>query len=233
MRAEALTNPTPAVDADEPITRHQQRERRVQVAAVSCVRTPHGARAVRIVGLSARTALVLSTEPLGWPGQCVELDVPVVGGRDLAVLAGIVRAERVSDGHATAVEFVVVDAEVRRQLNDLLALLLAHEPEADVRQPRVVYDVAVAYGPTGQRRAHLQEVSLTGLSMRVAERMAHDLVVDVTLPSLRGTEIAVRGRVTGQRLSAEGGYVTALDFEPLDGARRNALGVLLADLLCR
>jgi hypothetical protein len=40
-------------------------------------------------------------------------------------------------------------------------------------------------------------------------------------------------RVAGQRLSAEGGFVTALDFEPPDGTRRHQLGVLLADLMCR
>ncbi|MCU1278829.1 MAG: hypothetical protein JWM53_2375 [bacterium] len=197
-------------------------------------RTPHGERVVRIVGISAHTALMVSAEPLGWVGQCIELDVPIVGGRDLPVLGGIVETERVRDGHVTTVEFVVVDPAVRARLNELLALLLAHEPDADARQPRVVYDVAVTYGPTGQRRAHLHEVSLTGLSMRLAERMAHDFVVDVTLPTLRsGVTIELRGRVTGQRLSAEGGYVTALDFEPLDGSRRHALGVLIADLMCR
>ena len=233
MRAPAPSHSLPTPDAGEPVARGERHDRRVQVAAVSRVRTPHGERAVRIVGLSARTALVASSEPLGWPGQCLELDVPIVGGRDLAVLAGVVRAERVRDGHVTTIELVVIDGEVRRLLNELLALLLAHEPASDARQPCVVYDVAVAYGPTGQGRAHLQEVSLMGLSMRVYERMAHELVVDVVLPSLRGEPIALRGRVVGQRLSAEGGYVTALDFEPLDRTRRSALGVLLADLMCR
>jgi hypothetical protein len=233
MRAEAQLQPTPAVDADEPIARKKRRDLRVEVAAISRVRTPHGERAVRIVGLSARTALVVSSEPLGWPGQCLELDVPVVGGRDLGVLAGIARAERVREAHVTTVEFVVVDGEVRRQLNELLGLLLAHEPGTDARQPSVVYDVVVAYGPKGQRAAHLQEISLTGLSMRVHERLAHDFVVDVKLPSLRGEIIDVRGRVTGQRLSAEGGYITTLVFEPLDGTRRHELGELVADLMCR
>jgi hypothetical protein len=233
MRAQAQLPATPAVDADEPIARPPRREHRVEVAAITRARTPHGERAVRIVGLSSRTALVLSAEPLGWAGQCLELDVPIVGGRDLAVLAGVVRTERTRDAHVTTLEFVVVDRQVRRQLNDLLALLLAHEPSTDARQPRVVYDVVVTYGPTGQRRAHLQEISLTGLSMRAAERLAHDLVVEVALPALRGGTILLRGHVAGQRLSAEGGYVTTVSFEPLDGTRRNELGALLADLMCR
>lgn len=210
------------------------RDRRIEVSAITRARTELSERAVRIVGLSARTALLYAPEPLGWPGQCIELDVPVVGGRDLSVMAGIERSERCRDGHATVVEFVIPDADVRRQLNALLALLLAGEPDADERQPRVVYDVVVGYGPTNTGRAFLHEISLAGLAMRVGERMVHGLAVEVSVPTLRGgAPIAVVGRVTGQRLSAEGGYVTTLDFEPLDGARRRALGALVADLMCR
>lgn len=210
------------------------RDRRLAVSAITRARTADGERAVRIVGLSARTALLVAPEPLGWAGQCIDVDVPTVGGRDLSVMAGIAQSEHCKEGHVITVEFVIIDAEVRRQLNELLALLLAGEPDADARQPRVVYDVVVAFGPTGARQAHLQEISLTGLSMRVAERIAHDMILDVAVPALRGdASIAVRGRVTGQRLSAEGGYITALDFEPLDGTRRHELSTLVADLMCR
>ena len=210
------------------------RDRRVAVSAITRARTPDGERAVRIVGLSARTALLYAPESVGWPGQCIEVDVPVIGGCDLTVIAGIARAERCRDGWAVTVEFVIVDAEARRQLNELLALLLAGEPADDGQKPRVVYDAVVAYGPAGAGRAHLQEISIAGLAMRVMERLPHDLLVDVAVPTMRGgAPIGLVGRVTGQRLSAEGGYVTTLDFEPLDGARRQALGALVADLMCR
>ena len=224
----------PALDLAPAARGPQLRDRRIEVSAITRARTDDGERAVRIVGLSARTALLYAPEPLGWPSQCIDLDVPVLGGRDLSVMAGIARSERCRDGYAITVEFVIADSDVRQKLNELLALLLAGEPDADGRQPRVVYDVVVAYGPTGAGRAHLQEVSLAGLSMRVAERMPHDLTVDVTVPTLRGgAPIALTGRVAGQRLSAEGGYITAVDFEPLDGSRRRALGALVADLMCR
>jgi hypothetical protein len=220
--------------APSPSRPAQRRDRRIEVSAITRARTGDGERAVRIVGLSARTALLYAPEPIGWPGQTIDIDVPVLGGHDLSVMAGIARSERCRDGQAITVEFMIVDAEVRQKLNELLALLLAGEPDADGRQPRVVYDCLVAYGPTGAGRAHLQEISLAGLAMRAHERMPHDLVVDVTVPTLRGgAPIALTGRVTGQRLSAEGGYITTLDFEPLDGTRRQGLGTLVADLMCR
>ncbi|HEY2747548.1 MAG TPA: hypothetical protein VGL86_23155 [Polyangia bacterium] len=216
-----------------PSARQPRGDRRVEVSAISRARTPHGERTIRIAGLSSRTALLLSAEPLGWAGQCIDVDVPVLGGRDLTVMAGVARTERFRDGHATTVEFLVIDTEMRLALNDLLALLLGAESQAGASEPRCVYDVAVAYGPMAQRRAHLQEISLSGLSLRIAERLAHDFVIEVTVPTLRGKLLSLHGRVTGQRLSAEGGYVTTLDFEPLDGPRRATLGELIADLMCR
>jgi hypothetical protein len=233
MRASAQLKPT-ALDSEHPALPTRLRDRRIAVSAITRARAPEGERTVRIVGLSARTALLVSAEPLGWIGQCVDVDVPALGGRCVTVMGGIVRAERCREGHAVTIEFLVVEGEVRRQLNELLALLLEGESGAGKRRPRVVYDVAVAYGPTGASRAHLQEISLEGLAMRTAERIAHDVILDVAVPTLRsGAAVALRGQVTGQGLSAEGGYLTALDFEPLDGTQRRELGVLVADLMCR
>jgi len=231
MRAKAHT----PIELDEAASGRNTklRDRRIGVSAITRARTADGERTVRIVGLSARTALLVATESLGFTGQCVDLDVPVVGGRDLSVMGGIARSERCKDGWAVTVEFVVVEGDVRRQLNELLALLLAGDLDDAAQKERVVYDVVVGYGPTSSQRGHLQEISLSGLSMRVHERMAHDFVVAVAVPSLRGPMIGLRGRVTGQRLSAEDGYITAVDFEPLDGTRRHALGALVADLMCR
>lgn len=234
MRVRAHMSSSAILDAQHPAASVELRDRRVEVSAITRARTAEGERTVRIVGLSSRSALLVSAEALGWPGQCIDVDVPMVGGRDLTVMAGIASSEPGRDGHVTSVELVVVDGDVRRQLNELLALLLAGEPDSDTRQPRVVYDVVVAYGPAGARRGHLQEISLAGLSMRVGERIAHDVVVDVAVPTLRGgASLVLRGRVGGQRLSAEGGYITAVDFEPLDRARRHELGALVADLMCR
>jgi hypothetical protein len=216
------------------LTRPAARDVRIAVSAITNARTLDGDCTVRIVGLSAKTALLLSPAPLGIAGQTIDLWVPVVGGHDLEVMAGIAHDERTRDGVVTQIEFIVVEPDVRRQLNELLALLLAGDPDEDAARPRVVYDTLVTYGPTRTQRAFLQEISLTGLTMRVGERIRHDTVVDVTLPPFRmGEPIELRGRVTGQRLSAEGGYITTLDFEPLAPLQRWSLGTLIADLMCR
>ena len=209
---------------------------RLEVSAITRARTPDGERTVRIVGLSARTALLVAPEPLGWAGQCIDLDVPTVGGRDLSVMAGIARSEQCKEGHVITVEFVVIDADVRRQLNELLALLLAGEPDADARQPRVVYDVVVAYGPTGARQAHLQEISLSGFSMRIAERIAHDVILDVAVPALRGdaTVGAARPRHRPAALGRGRLYHRARPRAAGRNATPRALSARsCADLMCR
>jgi len=109
-----VTSPRPAAKRSDP---------RIAVSAITRARTVDGERMVRIAGVSARTALLVAREPLGWVGQCVELDVPIVGGRDLSVTAGIVQSERCRDGWGVTVEFMIVDGDARRQLDELLELL--------------------------------------------------------------------------------------------------------------
>lgn len=210
------------------------RDRRVKVCANTRALTGDGERAVRLVGLSARTALLFAPEPVGAVGKCIDLFLPVIGGREIRLTAGIDSVERVLEGQAVTVTFIIADPELRRELHALLALLLAGDDGNGKKQPSQLYDVAVTYGPKGNLRGQLEEISPGGLSMRVAERLAHDLRVDVTVPPLRdGEPLELRGRVTGQRLSREGGYHTALVFDSVDHRTRVALSALLADLMCR
>jgi PilZ domain-containing protein len=210
------------------------RDRRVKVCATTRVTTDMGDRIVRLVGLSANTALLFVPEPVGAVGHCVDLFLPVIGGREIQLTTGIDSVERVLEGYAVTLRFIVAEPATRRELHSLLSLLLAGEETRSHQQPGMFYDVLVCYGPTGSQRANLEEISPTGLSMRVAERFVHELRVDVLVPALRnGPALQLRGRVTGQRLSREGGYHTAVSFDALDHKSRGALSALLADLMCR
>lgn len=212
----------------------ERRDRRIKVSAITRVETADGERAVRVVGLSARSVLLYAPDAVGEVGQCVELYLPILGGRELRVMAGIVSGERVKEGYVVTAELMVADVESRRQLAELLALLLPGAEEDDGGPVAVVYDVAVPYGPTGQTRGRLQELSVAGLSMRVEERIAFETVLPVTIPPWsEGAALELRARVVGQQLSPEGGYSTKLVFEGLDGDQRRALGALIAELMCR
>lgn len=210
------------------------RDPRLGIAALSRVVGCDGEQLVRLVGLSAKTVQLITPRTLGYAGQCVDLFLPVVGGRELLVSAGIAAVDRHGDDERVTLELIIADSTVRRELNELLALLLAGDRDQARLQPRVVYDVAVEVRTPLPGRAHLEEITLSGLSMRSAERLAYGAAVSVTVPSFRsGPDLRLSGRVDGQQLSPESGYRTAVSFDPLDRERWKALGALIADLMCR
>ena len=212
----------------------QPRNERISVSAISRVMTRTHTRVVRIVGLSATTALVVSPEGLGHVGDVVELFLPVVGNRELRVTAGVVSADEVKQGQAVLLHLMIAEASLRRQLNELIALLLAGDGDAARKQPSVIYDVQVRYGARAERVGHLEALSPSDLSLRVVERIPNGAPLRLSIPGLDGgAVVVVEGQVTGQSLSREGGYHTAIALVGLTDERRRALSALIADLMCR
>jgi hypothetical protein len=220
--------------AQQPRGIGQPRNERLAVSAISRVVTAAHTRTVRIVGVSATTALVLSPRLLGHVGQCIDLFLPVLGNRELRLTAGIASVERAGRGHAVVLHFMIAELAIRQQLNELVALLLAGESNSARHQPRVIYDVPVRYGPRAERIGHLEDLSPADLAMRVHERLPNTAPIRVTIPAFNGNaDLALAGRVVGQRLAPEGGYHTSVVFESLDDTRRRSLSALIADLMCR
>lgn len=209
-------------------------EARMRVSALASVVTGRGKVGVRVIGLGAKTAALVADADIGGVGACLDLLLPVVGGRELPVPAGISAVEIVDDDELITVEFMIAEVRIRRELNELLALLLAGQADAGALQPRVIYDTFAAYGRAGQRRGRLEELSLTGLVIRMPERVPYGMPLRVEVPSYRTTSVLpIEGRVQGQQLSPDGGYRTALSFGEMTTPTRRALAELLADLMCR
>ncbi|MCU1283114.1 MAG: hypothetical protein JWM53_6660, partial [bacterium] len=137
-------------------------DHRIRVTTPTRVRTADGERAVTVVALSARSALMLANEPLGDIGRTIDLVLPGINGSELEITAGIERIERVREGEAVAVQFMIADPPLRRALTDLLALLLAGDGGGSRRLPRVIYDVRVRIGSEAEKLGRLEEISLSG-----------------------------------------------------------------------
>jgi hypothetical protein len=212
----------------------QPQSERIAVSAISrVVLRGEEKRIVRIVGVSATSAEVVSPRPIGHAGQVVECFLPVVGNRELRLTAGIMRVDEGRGGYTVLLHFMIADIVLRRQLNELIALLLAGDGDAH-RQPTVIYDTLVRYGARGERVGHLAELSPRALSLRMSDRMAAGTPILVTIPDFAGrAPLRIEGRVAAQRLSREGGYHTAVTLDEMDAPRRRALSSLIADLMCR
>lgn len=209
-------------------------DHRIRVTTPTRVRTADGERAVTVVALSARSALMVANEPLGDVGRTIDLVLPGIGGSELEITAGIERVDRVREGAAVVVQFMIADPPLRRALTDLLALLLAGNGGGSRRHPRVVYDVRVRIGSEAEQRGRLEEISLSGASIRVGKVLAKDDPIILRVPLMReGETLRVVGRVVSQRPSSDGGHHTGVAFDELDERTRLELGKLLADIMCR
>src|SRR5262249_26309261 len=99
-------------------------DHRIRVSQPARVRTADGEHDVTVLAMSGRTALLLAKEPLGIVGRVIDLWMPGVDGAELEITAGIERIERVPEGEAVAVHFMIAEPALRRAINDLLARLL-------------------------------------------------------------------------------------------------------------
>jgi hypothetical protein len=206
-------------------------DHRIRVTTPTRVRTADGERAVTVVALSARSALVLADAPLGEIGRTIDLVLPGIGGEELEITAGIERVERVREGAAVAVQFMIADPPLRRAIADLLALLLSGDGGG---ARSVFYDVRVRIGAEAEKRGRLEEISLSGASVRVGTVLQEGAPLILRVPMMRdGASLRVLGRVVAQRPAADGGHHTGVAFDDLDERTRLELGRLLADLMCR
>jgi len=211
-----------------------QADHRIRVTTPTRVRTADGERPVTVVALSARSALMLTQEPIGDVGRTLDLVLPGIGGAELEITAGIDKIERVREGAAVAVQFMIADPPLRRALGDLLALLLAGDGGGTRRHPRIIYDVRVRIGSDAERLGRLEEISLSGCSVRVGSRLEAGEPLILRVPLMRGgSSLRLVGRVVSQRPSSDGGHHTGVAFDDLDERTRHELGTLLADLMCR
>jgi hypothetical protein len=147
---------------------------------------------------------------------------------------GVDWVEKVPQGFAVAVSFMVSEQVTRQALNDLMRLLLAGDGGGARAHPRVIYDTPIRYGPMLTQSARLGELSLRGAGIRMGEQIAAGESLSLSIPDFSSaTRLVLKARVVHQCLSREGGYETGVEFDAPDEKTRTQLTTLLADLLCR
>lgn len=209
-----------------------QLKRRIRVQTQTKVVTARGDHPVLMVAVGAQTALLLAGGPLARQGETLDLHLPGLSG-DVVVTAGVERLDPVAEGMVITVHFIVVEQAVRKQLEELLALLLSGDGGGERRHPRIKHDLPIAYGEMSQHAAQLEEISLAGIGMRAGERLAVGSQVKITIPDARGgVRIAVRGQVVNERqIDGKNEYCIGVAFVKIDEKTRVALGELLAELV--
>jgi hypothetical protein len=207
-------------------------KRRIRVQTQTKVVTARSDHPVLMVAIGAQSALLLAGGPLARRGETVDLHLPGLSG-DVIVTAGVERLDPVHEGTVITVNFIVVDQQMRKQLKELLSLLLAGDGGGDRRHPRIKHDLPLAYGEKAQHPAQLEEISLAGIGMRTRERLKVGSQVKVTFPDDRnGARIVMLGQVVNERfIEDKNEYAVGVAFVKVDTKTRAALEELLAGLV--
>ena len=207
-------------------------KRRIRVQTQTTVVTARGEQPVLMVAIGAQTALLLAAGPLARLGETLDLHLPAFG-EDLLVTAGVERLEPVAEGTVMTVHFMVVEQHTRKKLEELLSLLLTGDGGGERRHPRIRHDIPIAYGEQAEHAAQLEEISLAGIAMRVDDKPAIGAPLKITIPDDRGgVRVVVRGKVVNERPTEDGkAFSVGIAFEGVEGATRNAIAALLAELV--
>ncbi len=179
--------------------------------------------------LSKGGARFVVAEPVGAPGDLVELALPSLGGAEIHVECEVIRSAPTDGGHAVAVRFADVAPEMREALLALIDELLATTGGGARSHPRVARRVDVRFGDLLQLRAILEDISAGGLQMTVGQPLVLHEEIDVGVPDLGGGPLlTLRARVVHQRRADAGeSYRVGLEFASMRREARACLEALL------
>jgi c-di-GMP-binding flagellar brake protein YcgR len=202
---------------------------RVHVSTQIEVNGPDGKVEAELKDLSKGGARFFSPVSVGVIGETVELFLPGLDGRDIAVMAQIIRNELCDNGRMVAVRFDAVEPTMARALSELIELLLSTTGGGKRKHPRVARRIEIRFGALGELHGILEDISEGGLLMTIAEPLSLFEDVDVIVPDLSGGELlTLRGRVTHQRRVAKlDGYQVGLEFQELRPEARACVDAIL------
>jgi c-di-GMP-binding flagellar brake protein YcgR len=204
---------------------------RIHVSTTIEVATSDGNIEAQLRDLSKGGARFVVPRTVGRVGDTIELFLPSLSGEEITVMAEVIRATEASDGHTYAVRFDVVDPAMRQPLNDLIEVLLTATGGGQRAAPRVSKRMDIRYGPLGELRAILEDISRGGLAMTVAEPLVLYEELEVTVPDTGGDQLLIlHARVVHQRAVEHEGetvYRVGLEFTTMRTETRRCLSDLL------
>jgi hypothetical protein len=175
----------------------------------------------------ASARLIVAELPAG-QGERVQLHLPGPGGA-IEVPSEVERVAGAAPAFEMVVTFALVEPTRRKELDQLLRLLLAGSGGGARKSPRVARRLEVRLVSRGEQAALLTDLSRGGLGLVSADPLVVGEEVHV-----RVGDLVLRGRVVNQRPVTAGGLLATqagIAFLPLDAATTAALDRLLIQLL--
>ena len=189
--------------------------------------------AARLRNISWGGAAVACADMPGAEGDAVWLLLPAGSGKEIPVLATILREVPGDDGEPTyGLRFDSLNPQDEPRFRNVLEILLA-QPDGHGQRaaPRLVQRLDVEYGDAGELRATLEDISSGGLQLTVPDPLEKGQSLLIALSNADGDcLLELRARVVHQSRVGEGDftmYRVGLEFEHPSEALREQTQALI------
>ena len=160
---------------------------------------------------------VQTKEPLGDMDETVEISLPNYDGKNINIVASIVRTWKSEGFYNTAIRFSEIYQKDELRLDKLLKLLL-NEDDDNLRQDtRFAQRLDVSYWDPDELKATLKDISMGGMMITMQEPVELDKSIQLQLEGTdEGYSLTLRARVVRLESVEVSGYKlyqVALKFE--------------------
>jgi len=160
---------------------------------------------------------VQTKEPLGDMDETVEISLPNYDGKNINIVASIVRTWKSEEFYNTAIRFSEIYQKDELRLDKLLKLLL-NEDDDNLRQDtRFAQRLDVSYWDPDELKATLKDISMGGMMITMPEPVELDKSIQLQLEGTdEGYSLTLRARVVRLESVEVSGYKlyqVALKFE--------------------
>ncbi len=160
---------------------------------------------------------VQTKEPLGDMDETVEISLPNYDGKNINIVASIVRTWKSEEFYNTAIRFSEIYQKDELRLDKLLKLLL-NEGDDNLRQDtRFAQRLDVSYWDPDELKATLKDISMGGMMITMPEPVELDKSIQLQLEGTdEGYSLTLRARVVRLESVEVSGYKlyqVALKFE--------------------
>jgi c-di-GMP-binding flagellar brake protein YcgR len=229
-----------SAQAKEPkVLKEQRSQPRINVSSSIKIKVPSSGYEYQgnLVNISWGGIRVLTRELLGDMNDTVEISLPSYDGRDINIVASIVRTWKSEDMYHTAIRFSKLHHKDESRLYNLLKLLLDTEDDDHRRDPRFAQRIDVSYWDPDELKATLKDISMGGMTITMPEPVELNKSIQLQLEGTDGGySIILRARVVRLETVKVSGfelYQVALKFEHPTDELRSMINTLMHSMMSK
>ena len=221
------------------VLKEQRTQPRINVSSSIRIKAPSSGQKYQgdLVNISWGGARVLTKESLGDVDETVEIAIPNYDGKDINIVASIVRTWKSEEMHITAIRFSKLYQKDEFRLGNLLQLLLDEEDGNLRKDTRFAQRIDVSYWDPDELKATLKDISMGGMTITMPEPVELDKSIQLQLEGTDGGySLILRARVVRLDTVEVSGYElyqVALEFEHPTEELRSMINTIMHSMMSK